>query len=32
VEQQHHTSTIKDKILLQQEIAALKQKPRRMKR
>ncbi len=32
VERQLHTNTIKDKILLQQEIAALKQKPRRSKR
>jgi hypothetical protein len=30
VEHQHHTNTIKDKILLQQEIAALKQTPRRV--
>jgi hypothetical protein len=29
VERQHHTNTIKDKIVLQKEIAALKQKPRR---
>jgi hypothetical protein len=32
VERQHHTNTIKDKIVLQQEIAALKQKPRRANR
>ena len=32
LERQHHTNTIKDKILLQKEIAALKQKPRRTKR
>jgi hypothetical protein len=32
VERQHHTNTIKDKILLQQEIAALKQKPRPMEK
>jgi hypothetical protein len=31
-ERQHHTNTIKDKIMLQQEIAALKQKPRRIKK
>lgn len=28
-EERRHTNTIKDKIVLQQEIAALKQKPRR---
>jgi hypothetical protein len=32
VERQHHTNTIKDKIVLQQELAALKQKPRRTKK
>lgn len=32
VERQHHTNTIKGKIVLQQEIAALKQKPRRTNR
>jgi hypothetical protein len=31
LERQHHTNTIKDKILLQQEITALKQKPRHTK-
>lgn len=31
IERQHHTNTIKDKIVLQQEIAALRQKPRRSK-
>ncbi len=31
IERQHHTNTIKDKIVLQQEIAALKAKPRRSK-
>ena len=29
LERQQHTNTIKDKIMLQKEIAALKQKPRR---
>jgi hypothetical protein len=29
IERQHHTNTIKDKIVLKQEIAALKKKPRR---
>ncbi|MEA2728915.1 MAG: hypothetical protein QOF70_3390, partial [Acetobacteraceae bacterium] len=29
LERQLHTNTIKDKIVLQKEIAALKQKPRR---
>ena len=32
IERQHHTNTIKDKIVLQQEIAALKQKPSRTKK
>jgi hypothetical protein len=32
IERQHHTNTIKDKIVLQKEIAALKQKPRRTNR
>jgi hypothetical protein len=32
IERQHHTNTIKDKIVLQQEIAALKAKPRRTNR
>jgi hypothetical protein len=32
IERQHHTNTIKEKIVLQKEIAALKQKPRRTNR
>jgi hypothetical protein len=32
LERQHHTNTIKDKIVLQKEIAALKQKPQRTNR
>ena len=32
LERQLHTNTIKDKILFQKEIAALKQKPRRTNR
>jgi len=32
VERQHHTNTIKDKIVLKQEIATLKQKPKRINR
>jgi hypothetical protein len=32
VERQHHTNTTKDNIVLQKEITALKQKPRRPNR
>ena len=32
IERQHHTDTIKDKVMLQKEITALKQKPRHSNR